>query len=722
MTNFEALKDTFFEEADERLAELETELSRILAEGPDNEGLNAIFRTAHSIKAGAAAFKFKELVEFAHIFEAVLDLLRSSQLQADEEILKLMMEAGDVLADLVDAARDSRDVDNASFINVQNRLSGLMEGDQNSSAPAQEPVDESKELSASETETEEEDDLLEKQYEIVFNTKPDLFLHANDPILIARELGSLGDIETHVDVSKLPELDVIDPKSSYLNWSFQLKTDQSLEDINEVFEFVLDDCDLEIKEKSNASEDISEHVEIENEEKTSVQTPQKTKTSQKTQNSNSNNKTPPTTHKTKSIRVDLQRIDKLVNMVGEIVITQSMLSQMIQKEAGENNSDIMRGIEDLALHTRELQESVMAVRMQPVGSLFARVPRVVRDLSRRLGKDIELLMSGEETEIDKTVIEEIGDPINHLLRNAIDHGIEKPEEREEAGKIRKGTIRLIAEHRGGTIVISIKDDGGGIKRDLVLNRAIEKGIVEPNAQLSNFEIENLIFSPGFSTASEVTDVSGRGVGLDVVKKNIENLGGRVSVSSTPGKGTTFTLILPLTLAVLDGMIVNVGQEKYVIPLTSILESFRPTPEEIYTLPDKRKVVSIRGHYYSLVYLGHVFKVPNSISKPDEGLVILVETERLGTLGLVVDDIEGQQQVVIKSLEENYDPVLGISAATILGDGKVALILDIDNLKEDENHNKDIKLKLQGETNTLSHVANDGYVEESSEKSLQQSIS
>ena len=679
MTNFEALQETFFEEADERLAELETELSRIIEEGPDSEGLNAIFRTAHSIKAGAAAFKFKELVEFAHIFEAVLDLLRSSQLEADQSILKIMMEAGDVLADLVDAAREQRQVDKSTFINVQNKLSDIMDSD----GQKNEQEDVSEGLEEDIIIESDEEGFIEKRYKIVFITKKELFLHANDPILIIRELSSLGDLETTLDKSDLPQLDEIDPKSSYLHWNFILTTDKKLDDINEVFEFVIDDCDLEIVEISGASAQEDEQTEIENIKELSSAAPAANNEIVQEQKSKTNSKVSSTSHKTKSIRVDLQRIDKLVNMVGEIVITQSMLSQMIQKNSGDGSSDIMRGIEDLALHTRELQESVMAVRMQPVGSLFARVPRVVRDLSRRLGKDIELTMSGEDTEIDKTVIEEIGDPINHLLRNAIDHGIEKPDVREEAGKDRTGTIQLIAEHRGGTIVISIKDDGGGINRDLVFNRAVENGVVEPDSQLSAFEIENLIFSPGFSTASEVTDVSGRGVGLDVVKRNIENLGGRVSVSSKPGFGTTFTLILPLTLAVLDGMIVNVGEEKYVIPLTSILESFRPSSEEVYTLPDKRKVVSIRGHYYSLVYLGHVFKVPCSVNNPDEGLVILVETERLGKIGLVVDDIEGQQQVVIKSLEENYDPVPGISAATILGDGKVALILDIDNLKQDD---------------------------------------
>ena len=696
MTNFEALKNTFFEEADERLAELESELSRILDEGPDTEGLNAIFRTAHSIKAGAAAFKFKELVEFAHEFEAVLDLLRNAQLQADQAVLELMMESGDVLAGLVDAAKEISQVDQNIVTSVQAKLSALIHPDESQGS----------ETTPESDEVDNTDDPTEKQYTIAFKTKLELFLHANDPILIFRELASLGDMQLDVDLGSLPSLEEIDPQHSYMHWNIALKSEQSKNDIQEVFEFVLDDCELDIEVTSkdvSALEDAPQPMPVSAPEQKaatpSQQTPEK---SAALANKGSTNKAAAPNNKIRSIRVDLQRIDKLVNMVGEIVITQSMLSQMIRKSATDGNSDVLRGIEDLALHTRELQESVMAVRMQPVGSLFARMPRVVRDLSRRLEKDIQLIMAGEETEIDKTVIEEIGDPINHLLRNAIDHGIEKPDDREKAGKPKQGTIKLVAEHRGGTIVISIKDDGGGINRDRVLSKAIENGVVEPNAQLTNFEIENLIFSPGFSTASEITDVSGRGVGLDVVKKNIENLGGRVSVSSQPGKGTTFTLILPLTLAVLDGMIVNVGKEKYVIPLTSILESFRPTTKEIYSLPDTRKVVSIRGQYYSLIYLGHLFKVPDSTNEPDKGLVILVETDRQGTVGLVVDDIEGQQQVVIKSLEENYDPVRGISAATILGDGKVALILDIDNLGEEGQYIGDINevMKASEEAESL----------------------
>ncbi len=697
MTNFDSLKDTFFEESEERLTELETELSRILDEGPDIEGLNAIFRTAHSIKAGAAAFKFSDLVNFAHEFEAVLDELRSGQLDASKDILHLMMEAGDVLASLVDAARDGSAVDQSVVNDVQTRLAALI----NTDAGSQEPENETFGLF---TKT-DDDHFSECTYDIKFTPKPELFLHANDPIFIIKELHALGDLDIQVYTDGIPEFEKMDPEASYLRWEFHLKTEKKKELVEEVFEFVIDDCDLEII--ATNIKDIETIIEVEPENTPQKNTPPQAEVKAKSTGSNPQ----PSQHKTKSIRVDLQRIDKLVNMVGEIVISQSMLSQMVRNNTDDENTDVIRGIEDLALHTRELQESVMAVRMQPVGSLFARMPRVVRDLSRRLNKDIQLVLKGEDTEIDKTVIEEIGDPINHLLRNAIDHGIETPDIREAAGKPRQGIIELLAEHRGGAIVISIKDNGGGIDREKVLARAIENGVVDANSQLSPFEIENLLFSPGFSTAAEVTDISGRGVGLDVVKRNIENLGGRVSVNSRPGQGTTFTLILPLTLAVLDGMIVNVAKEKYVIPLTTILESFRPTSEEINTLPDNRQVVSIRGEYYSLVYLGRVFGVPGSKDDPKKGLVILVETDEMGKIGLVVDDIEGQQQVVIKSLEENYDPVPGISAATILGDGKVALILDIDNLKE-RNISRENRYTCEtGSTSTTQELLNELTAEE-----------
>ncbi|MCG8491176.1 MAG: chemotaxis protein CheA, partial [Sneathiellales bacterium] len=386
-----------------------------------------------------------------------------------------------------------------------------------------------------------------------------------------------------------------------------------------------------------------------------------------------------TASKVTSIRVDLDRIDRLVNMVGELVITQSMLSQQTTDLPSEQFPNMVRGLEELALHTRELQESVMAIRMQPVKSVFSRMPRLVRELSSKLSKKVKLTTVGENTEVDKTVIEEISDPITHMIRNSLDHGLESPEERLEAGKPEEGNVTLSAEHRGGRIVITISDDGRGINRKAVLKRARERGLISENATPSDDEIDNMIFAPGFSTAEKVTDVSGRGVGMDVVRRNIQALGGRVSIQSTPGKGSRFTMTLPLTLAVMDGMIVEVGGSKYVIPIPNIVESLRPNSDALKRLPNGQELVRIRGEYVPLCPLYKIFEIYNAVPDPAKALVVLVESEEFGTVGIVVDQLLGQQQVVIKSLESNYKPVPGISAATILGNGKVAPILDIEAL-------------------------------------------
>jgi two-component system chemotaxis sensor kinase CheA len=383
---------------------------------------------------------------------------------------------------------------------------------------------------------------------------------------------------------------------------------------------------------------------------------------------------------TASIRVDLDKIDRLVNMVGELVITQAMLGQQTTHFSVESHPELIQGLQELSHHTRELQESVMAIRAQPVKALFSRAPRLVRDLSTKLGKQARLVMSGENTEVDKTVIEQLSDPLTHLIRNSLDHGLETPDVRTAAGKPAEGTIHLGAEHRSGRIIIEVSDDGAGIDRKRVLAKAIEKGLVDKGAQLTDEQIDMLIFAPGFSTAEQVSDVSGRGVGMDVVRKNIQDVGGRVVVQSMPGQGSRFILSLPLTLAVMDGMLVAVGEERYVLPLTNIVESLRPTAQQARSLVDVGNVLVLRGEYIRLVPLHELFEVRNAIADPTRGLVVVVETEGGDRIGLLVDELLGQQQVVIKSLDANYRPVDGISAATILGDGRVALILDVSALR------------------------------------------
>ncbi|WP_341703830.1 chemotaxis protein CheA, partial [Ferrovibrio sp.] len=387
----------------------------------------------------------------------------------------------------------------------------------------------------------------------------------------------------------------------------------------------------------------------------------------------------------RSIRVDLDRVDKLVNMVGELVITHAMIAQQTEHLHADQHPELANGLAELSHHIRDLQESVMAMRAQPVKSVFARLPRLVRELAMMTNKKIRLEMSGENTEIDKTVIEQLGDPLTHMIRNSCDHGIESPEDRAAVGKQPEGLIHVSADQRGGRIVIEITDDGRGINREKVMKKALEKKLIAPDATLSNEEIDNLIFLPGFSTADTVSNISGRGVGMDVVRQNIQSLGGRVHIQSRPGQGSSFILTLPLTLAVLDGMVLKVGEQSYIIPLANIVESLRPETDQINIVANQSQLLRIRGEYVPLVYLHRVFQVANGIDDPTKALVIIVELEDGSKMGLVVDEIVGQQQVVIKSLEENFDPIRGVGAATILGNGRVSLILDVAGIKHIAEH-------------------------------------
>jgi len=384
----------------------------------------------------------------------------------------------------------------------------------------------------------------------------------------------------------------------------------------------------------------------------------------------------PTTPQVSSIRVDLDKLEKVVNLVGEIVISQAMLTEHLGGLPADKFGGLIKGIEELSQHTRSLQDSVMAMRAQPVKSVFQRMPRLVREVAAATGKKVRLVLHGEETEIDKTVIEQLYDPLVHMMRNSVDHGVETPQEREAVGKPAEGTVRLSAGHAGGRIIIEIADDGKGINRERVFQKAVSKGLIPPDLPLTDSQIDDLIFLPGLSTADQVSSISGRGVGMDVVRSNIQRLGGRVSIRSVPGQGSTFTLTLPLTLAVLDGMTVRVGNDIYVVPLTNIVESLRPIENDIRPLPGGGDLLLMRGEYLPLAYVGRMFGVADAATDASEALVVVVEAGPGDKVGIVLDEIVGQQQVVIKSLEANYQAIAGISGATILGNGRVALILDV----------------------------------------------
>ncbi len=658
---FERFRATFFEECAEILPDFDERLSSLHVGEVDLETLNAIFRAVHSIKAGAAAFNFNALVEFAHVFEALLDRLRDDRIQQTGHVFNVIVRAGDVLAELVDAARAGREVPEDLSAGVASELQELLTGVQERSAPPA-PVE------AARPDPDPEDAI--RNYRIVFEPHRELFRHANEPLLIIRELKRLGELGVECSLETLPNLSGLDPEDAYLSFTFNLCTQAPYDFVAEVFEFVDQDCSLKIE---------GEYVETE--------LPTAAKASSDVQPRLKDPlpegpKSVAAAHSSKgatSIRVDLARVDRLVNMVGELVITQAMLAQQLSDQGGGQRQQWTEGSEELAAHTRELQECVMAIRMQPVRSVFARMPRLVRDIASKLDKHVRLVTSGDQTEVDKTVIEELTDPITHMIRNAIDHGVELAETRRAAGKPEMATIELSAAQRAGNILITIADDGAGIDRQKVLQSAIGKGIVREDQKLSDDEIHNLIFAPGFTTAAEVTEVSGRGVGMDVVRRNIANLGGRIQIHSVPGKGTRFTLVIPLTLAVLDGMLVAVGKEKYILPLASIVESIRPDQRQVRTVTGGSQVVAVRGEFIRLIPLHRILNVPGAIPEPWKALVVVVETENGSKAGLVVDELIGQQQVVVKSLSENAEPVAGISGATILGNGRVALILDIEGI-------------------------------------------
>ncbi|WP_169569008.1 chemotaxis protein CheA [Sneathiella limimaris] len=672
MDEFAQFKATYFAECAELLSDVETQLSELADASDDPEVMNAIFRAVHSIKAGAGAFKFTQLAEFSHEFEALLDRMRDGRIAVTEEGVSLLFRASDILSAMVESAENEEALTPEFGKEILDEITLMTKG---------EKISETKDVEVEEvSETSPEaSDAKQKTYHISFAPKAELFKHANEPLLIVRELKTLGELTAEPDLDRLPSLASMDGEEAYFAWKFTLVSDEDISEIEEVFEFVTEDCDLSItvagdtpsSSEIEKTDELASEASATAETKTAETAPEKTTAPAKTQKQ--------AAPKVTSIRVELDRIDRLVNMVGELVITQSMLSQQTDDLPTEQYPNMVRGLEELALHTRELQESVMAIRMQPVKSVFSRMPRLVRELAAKLDKKVTLTTVGEQTEVDKTVIEEISDPITHMIRNSLDHGLESTEDRIAAGKPETGNVTLSAEHRGGRIVITISDDGRGINREAVLKRAIERGLIAENATPSDEEIDNMIFAPGFSTAEKVTDVSGRGVGMDVVRRNIQALGGRVSIQSNPGKGSRFTMTLPLTLAVMDGMIVQVGHAKYVIPIPNIVESLRPTKESLKKLPNGQRLVSIRGQYIPLCSLHQLFNIQNAESDPSKALVVLVESEEFGTTGIVVDELIGQQQVVIKSLENNYRPVVGISAATILGNGKVAPILDIEAL-------------------------------------------
>ncbi|CZF83628.1 Chemotaxis protein CheA [Grimontia celer] len=669
--DMDQLRRIFYEECRENLEVLEREL---LALDPDADVdldiINTIFRAAHSIKGGGATFNLNEISQFTHVMETLLDEAREGKRRLDAATIDLLLKGGDCINSMLVAYETDTDFDHALRDALTDQLNDLLNGGSasDSAAPAAQSEEALPEQSGG-----------SGDWIVLFKPHKEMFFSGNDPVRILREMFDLGAecvIECVQDT--LPTLDEIEPEMCYLSWKISVDSVVTRDQIEEIFEWVEDECDLEITqaEGEQTEEAVPESAPVESTPAaSSAPTPAaaaKPKAPSKAPASKAD--------AVSSIRVEIDKVDNLINLVGELVITQSMLTELSQNFSESKLERLQAGLDQLLQNTKELQESVLNIRMLPISFAFNRFPRLIRDLSSQLGKNVELIIEGEQTELDKTVLERITDPLVHLVRNAVDHGLESPEVRAEKGKSETGRVNLYAYHQGGSIVIEVRDDGAGLNKERVWKKAIEKGLLHAETaidDLSDHQVYNLIFAPGFSTAEVVSDVSGRGVGMDVVKRNIEDLGGHIEVDSKPDEGSVFRISLPLTLAILDGQLVKLADQVFVVPLISIIESIQIESDRVKVATGGVELYRLRDENIPILRLKEEFCLGES-GALDKQLLCLVEAGG-NRIGLLLDEMLGQQQVVIKSLESNYTRVNGISGATILGDGSVSLILDVQGL-------------------------------------------
>jgi len=650
---------TFFDEADELLADMEQHLLDLVPEAPDSEQLNAIFRAAHSIKGGAGTFGFTILQETTHLMENLLDEARRGEMQLNTDIINLFLETKDIMQEQLDAYKSSQEPDAASFEYICQALRQLaLEAKGETAAVAVSPA----KLS-------------------VVDAAPSTAPAADDRVRVV--LSGLKESEVNLleeELSNLATLsNVVKGKDTL---AATLDGGISKDDVVAVLCFVIEpeQIDFEAVADAPAAEvaEVAEAAPAVPAVAPAAPVLKAVPGEAAAPNRGEREKPAARSSESTSIRVAVEKVDQLINLVGELVITQSMLAQRSNELDPVNHGDLITSMGQLQRNARDLQESVMSIRMMPMEYVFSRFPRLVRDLATKLNKQIELTLMGSSTELDKSLIERIIDPLTHLVRNSLDHGIELPENRVAAGKSPVGNLILSAEHQGGNICIEVTDDGAGLNRERILAKAMSQGMAV-NENMTDEEVGMLIFAPGFSTAEQVTDVSGRGVGMDVVKRNIQEMGGHVEIKSKQGSGTTIRILLPLTLAILDGMSVKVAGEVFILPLNAVMESLQPREEDLHPLAGGERVLEVRGEYLPLVELWKVFDVDGAKTEATQGIVVILQSAGR-RYALLVDQLIGQHQVVVKNLESNYRKVPGISAATILGDGSVALIVDVSALQ------------------------------------------
>jgi two-component system chemotaxis sensor kinase CheA len=644
---------TFFEESREGLDAMEAALLALDSGSTDHELVHTIFRAAHSIKGGAATFGFADVAAFTHVAESLLEEVRSERRAVDSGLIELLLRSVDCLRAMLDRSSQGQPVADAESealrVELMRLVSGEVAAPAAAIAPAAAPA---------------------SGWAIGFTALPHLLQTGNDPLRLFRELQQLGRLEVvraFIAGSAPAQLADLDPSQCHLGWELRLHGAIARGDIDAVFDWLDGDCELTIAPLPDAAAagtvPPAPDVPAPEAATPAAVAPRPAR------------ETPAASGEGSSIRVGIDKVDALINMMGELVITQSMLSDIGEKFELSQLGRLREGLVQLERTTRELQESVMRIRMLPIASVFNRFPRLVHDLERKLDKRVRLELHGEHTELDKTVLEKIGDPLVHLVRNAIDHGLEPPAQRKAAGKSETGTLKLNAYHEGGNIVVQISDDGAGLNHAAIVAKAQQRGLVAAGQELSDAEVAELIFQPGFSTAAQATDLSGRGVGMDVVRRNVRDLGGSVGVRSASGKGSTFTITLPLTLAIIDGLVTAVGSERYIVPLTSIVESLRLRADAVRRIAGGGEVFHFRDDYLPIMRLHRAFACSDAVTDIERGIVVVIE-DAGRRVGLLVDDLLGQQQAVIKSLEAHYRRVQGISGATILSDGSVALIVDV----------------------------------------------
>lgn len=648
--------ESFFEEAFEAVAVMETELLALNAQGCDIETINTIFRAAHSIKGSASTFGFEAIGQFTHRVETLLDRLRNHELSVSQPLISLLLASVDCLKTMLSNEKIGAAQDEATTTSIAAQLEITSHANDHTEAEVDEQADST--AAPVQAQNAAPDTQIVERWNIEFKPDSKIFYSGNDPLRIIKELQTLGDIKVETITEDLAAFADLDMHDCYLAWKITLNTSATQEQIEEVFAWVEDECELRIT-RDNPQTSTDERRRDQR-----LEGRRRTDASQR------------------SMRVNTGKVDRLLNLVGELVITQSILNGLCRPQDAEISERLEAVLDQLERNTRDLQEQTMSIRMLPVESAFQRLPRIVHDIGIAQGKQVAIEFSGGATELDKNVLENIGDPLIHLVRNAIDHGIEQPERRAAAGKPEQGTIHVKAMHKGGHVVIQISDDGNGIDPEKLLARAIDKNIVSADSQLSDDEIINLVFHPGLSTAEVINDISGRGVGMDVVRQNIMNLGGSVDIQSQRGAGCCFTITLPLTLSIMDGQIVKVGGQTFIIPLHSITETLVFDVANVKTISESAELYQYREQYIPVIRLKQVFNIDTDIARSGEAisgnadeLLVIFDTGD-SRAGIIVDDVIGQQQIVIKSLEQNYRNVACLTGATILGDGSVALIIDV----------------------------------------------